>query len=97
MNYETNAFGMDIIMAVISEEDPSIYFEKENPIHPKGSVSQGFLKNVMDKHQEKQYFLNTFYDISLPSYYPDEDKICRIKDLSDESIQIKKIEEEEEF
>jgi len=75
MNYETNTFGMDLIIAITSKSEP--YFGKE-----KVSVNQSFLDFKTGLETEACSFLIEYYQTLLQGKYKNQDKICIIKELT---------------
>lgn len=95
MNYEHNSFGMDLVFAITSKEEPLA-----SGIRPAARVNEAFIEALNAKEQQGNYFLSSYYGVSLNSNSMNMDKVCRIKELSeleeeeeDEPIIVKKYEE----
>ena len=92
MNYEHNSFGMDIILAITSKDEPYV-----NGLRPLSGVNEGFLDALHSKEQEGNYFLSSYYGVSLKQNKANADRICRIKEIleleEDDEIMVKKYEE----
>jgi len=92
MNYETNTFGLDIIIAITSKSEP--YFAKENI--PLNLVSQSFVDFKADLESEASRFLIEYYQTMIQGRYQNMDKICTIRELDfedDDDIIVKKYED----
>lgn len=88
MNYETNTFGMDLIIAVTSKSEP--YFSKE-----KTAMNQSFLNFRTELESEANDFLIEFYQTLLRGKYVNCERVCTIKELSMEEEQMENNAEEQ--
>ncbi len=94
MNYEHNSFGMDIILAITSKDEPCA-----NGMKPLSGVNEGFLDALHSKEQEGNYFLSSYYGVSLKPNTVDADRVCRVKEIleledeEEDEIIVKKYEE----
>lgn len=77
MNYESNTFGMDIILAVTAIEEPISY-----PHNVSGQkFDSEFVKSMVSKEEETDYFLSQYYGGSVKRKYTDVEKTCLIREL----------------
>jgi len=94
MNYETNTFGMDIIMAIVEKGEPVL----GSNIIKSSSIDQSFRQMMSVYEKEASSFLSTFYNHYIQCYYTNLDKICTLKQLGpqqdDDCIIVKKCEED---
>ena len=78
MNYETNTFGMDVIIAVVSKNEP--YLPKQENLTAK--LNESFIREMVVRETEAEYLLSTFYKETLQKKYTNMDKVCQIKEIS---------------
>lgn len=77
MNYETNTFGMDIVMAIIVANEP--YLPKQ--INLGEEMSENFMREMIARESEAEYLLSSYYDEPIQKQYTNIDKICQIKEI----------------
>ena len=93
MNYETNTFGMDVILAVTGFGEPFIYPKNISRL----PLNEEFVQSMTERESEEEGFLSRFYNRSIQKSYTDVHKICSVRELEmdiDDSIIVKKCEEE---
>jgi hypothetical protein len=77
MNYETNTFGMDVIMAILDKNEP--YLHEQGSL--KDKMNESFIKEMIARESEAEYMLSTFYNESVQKKYTDMDRVCHIKEV----------------
>ena len=78
MNYETNTFGVDLIIAITAKSEP--YFAKERNLS--SEISQNFVDFQTGLESQASYFLIEYYQTMIYGRYKYMNKICTIKELS---------------
>lgn len=79
MNYESNTFGMDVIIAIISQDEP--YMLAENDENPVKKLNESFIQEMATRESEADYFLSIFYDQSVERRYTNINNVCHIKEI----------------
>lgn len=77
MNYEANTFGIDVIIAIISKSEP--YLPKQENLTDK--LNENFIRDMIAKESEAEYFLSAFYNETLQKRYTNMDKTCQVKEI----------------
>lgn len=80
MNYETNTFGMDVILAIVSQNDP--YLPKKDALVDQ--MNESFIKEMIARESEAEYLLSVFYNVSIQKKYTNKDRVCQIKEIPSE-------------
>jgi len=95
MNYENNSFGIDIVIAILDKGDP--YLDGVKSLEQQ--INGVFIQSMETKEDEIQYFLSSYYNISIAPHYSNLDKICKVREVefsdSDDDIIVKKYEDED--
>lgn len=77
MNYETNTFGMDVIIAIVSKDEP--YLPKQENLTDK--LNESFIREMIARESEAEYLLSAFYNETIQKRYTNMDKVCQIKEI----------------
>jgi len=77
MNYENNSFGLDILIVILAKGEPY----KDNTEGFGDELGEDFLQLMTAKEKETEYFLSTYYNMSIFQQYTNLDKICQVKEL----------------
>jgi len=96
MNYETNTFGMDVMLALISKGEPYVLGKKEQ-MSQMAPVNETFLQSKISLEEEQTKFLMEYYDFKMEQKFTNFHKVCKIRELNPEpyeEIIVKKNEEE---
>jgi len=93
MNYETNTFGMDIIIAIVEKGEPMLSSKRiQNQC-----IDESFRQMMSIQEKEASDFLSTFYNQFIQCHYTNLHKICTLKKISpqqdDDCIIVKKDED----
>lgn len=80
MNYETRTFGMDVILAIISQDEP--YPPKKDNLVDQ--MNESFIREMIVRESEAEYLVSIFYNENIQKMYTNKDKVCRVKDISSE-------------
>lgn len=96
MNYETNTFGMDVMLALVSKGEPYVLskIEQKSQLAP---VNETFLQNMISQEEEHNKFLMEYYDFQIEQKFTNFHKVCKIREINPEindEIIVKKNEEE---
>lgn len=78
MNYETNTFGMDVILALISKDEP--YLPKHGSLMDQ--INESFVNEMIARENEAEYLLSVFYNESIQKKYTNKERVCHIKEIS---------------
>lgn len=78
MNYETNTFGMDVIIAIVAKGEP--YLPSQKNLTDK--LNESFIQEMIVRENEAEYLLSTFYNEKIQKKYTDMNKMCHIKEIS---------------
>lgn len=95
MNYETNTFGMDMILAVTGLGEPYIF--------PKNTLGLNFTEEFIEcmtkRENEAEYLTSVYYNQFFWKNYTFMHKVCSIRELveaPEEQIIVKKCEDEDD-
>jgi len=96
MNYETNTFGMDVMLALVSKGEPYV-LSKNEQMGQVAQVNENFLQSMIAQEEEQNKFLLEYYDFQKEQRFTNFHKVCKIRELNppnnEEDIIVKKHEE----
>ena len=76
MNYETNTFGMDVVLAITAKG--------ESYLRPKTScvsLNENFLENRIIQEEEASNLLTVYYNLFIQQKYMNQHRTCTIREL----------------
>lgn len=78
MNYETNTFGIDVILTPTSLGEPFVQARNLSGF----SINEEFIELMTQRETEADYFTSLYYDQSIRKNYTDIHQTCGIKELN---------------
>ena len=87
MNYESNTFGMDVVVAITAKGEPYV-----RPKADSSYLNKEFLSNRINQEEETSYLMTMYYNLYIEHTYKNQHRMCTIRELEKSDIE----EEEEE-